>query len=163
MTRAERPHLLMLRRGSMLIPVAPLDSDRLMELPAGKPLKIVATQPRSVPQNRLYWSALQLISDNLEGSPPVEILHDVVKVKLGYTVTVPTKSGPVIIPGSIAFDKMSQADFRAFFERFKDLVATEIIPGINRAAFEREAHEMLGDPSSTTREPAGVNSAPGGV
>lgn len=152
--KAERPYLLMLRRGDMLVPVAPLDSDRVRELPAGKPLKIVATQPRSVPQHRLYWAMLQLVHDNLDNAPPIEVLHEVVKVRLGYTITVPTKSGPVTIPGSIAFDAMDQAEFRGFLEAFKTMVAKEIIPGIGKASFEREAKAILGE------EAGGVQSAP---
>jgi hypothetical protein len=141
----ERPPVLMHRRGHTLVPHAPMDLAVLEGFDAGRPLRVQITQPRNVGRHRLYWGMLALIRENLEQPVAVETLHEAIKVRLGLTMTVHLRSGPVVIPGSIAFEKMDEAEFRRFLETFKDLVRREIIPGINRTAFERQAHEMLGD------------------
>jgi hypothetical protein len=142
---SEAPPLMLFRRGSQLMPIGALDSETLMRLPAGKPLKVKVTQPRSVPQHRLYFAMLNLVCDNLDQDVTPEALHSWVKVRLGYTTTIRAKSGEVQVPVSIAFDKMDQATFRAFFDAAKELLVTQIIPGVGSDKLEREAREMLGE------------------
>ena len=47
--------------------------------------------------------------------------------------------------GSTAFDKMSQPEFRRYFDAAKALIVEHIIPGMNAPTLEREAAEMLGE------------------
>ena len=145
----ERPDLYMFRRGNFLFPCGPLDSEGLERFPKGSRLKVKITQPRSIGLHRLYWAALQLVRDNMDDPPSLDALHAAVKVRLGYVTPIKFKSGEVVqIPGSIAFDQMDEAEFRQFFERFKDLVRTKLIPGIGKQAFEAAALEMLGETAS---------------
>lgn len=163
-----RPPILMHRRGSQLIAHGPMDEEAIRALPAGKVLKVAVSQPRSVPQHRLYWAALALVCENLDIGMTTETLHKVVKVMLGYTQTIQTASGPVVIEGSIAFDAMNGGEFRAFLDGFFELVRTKIIPGINKTAFEREAREMMGAPSTLaithqpTKDAGSAEQAPAG-
>lgn len=162
-----KPPILMHRRGSQLIAHGPMDEEAIRALPVGKVLKVAVSQPRSVPQHRLYWAALALICENLDAAMTPETLHKVVKVMLGYTQTIQTASGPVVIEGSIAFDAMNGGDFRAFLDSFFELVRTKIIPGINKTVFEREAREMMGDTSTLAithqpREAGSAEQAPAG-
>lgn len=141
----EKPALMMVRRGTMLCPLSPMDSEDVMRLPAGKPLKVKATQPRSLPQHRLYWALLRLVCDNLDQPVDDKSLHKWVKLRLGYSVAIPAKSGHVYVDGSIAFDEMSQAEFRVYFDQAVDLIRREMIPGIGKAQLENEARAMLGE------------------
>lgn len=143
---SERPEILMVRRGSFLQPAAPVDSVALEAYSAGKPLKVRITQPRSIQQNRLYWSMINLVCENVDQALTPDALHEWVKLRCGVTVQIQLKSGKVdTVPGSIAFDKMSQPEFRAFFDRAKDLLVEHVIPGLGRATLEREARLMLGE------------------
>lgn len=141
----ERPPILMFRRGSQLHPVGALDTESVMRLPAGKPLRVKVTLARNIPQHRLYWAMLQLVCDNLDQPVQREALHEWIKLKLGYSVEIKAKSGTVLVPSSIAFDKMDQPTFQAFFREAVDLVATQIIPGVGKPALEAEARAMLGE------------------
>lgn len=141
----ERPAIEVVRRGGFLVPASPIDSEALEAFPQGKRLKARITQPRNVQHHRLYWAAIQLVRDNMDDPPPLETLHDAVKVKLGYTRTMTFKDGTqAIIPASIAFDKMDQGEFRAYFDAFARLVNEVLIPGLGSADLEREARLMLG-------------------
>lgn len=146
----ERPPILMFRRGTFLMPVSPADCAYVQDYPAGKQLRVRITQPRNVKANRLYWAMLQLVRDNLDNPPSIESLHAAVKMRLGYTVPIKTRLGIIEVPGSIAFDKMDEATFRDFLERFKDFIRAEVIPGLHSDAFEREALEMLGETAKET-------------
>lgn len=144
--KPERPPIWMHRRGHMLVPRAPMDEAAIEGFDLGKPLRVEIRQARNGKRHRLYWAMLALIRENLDAPIAVETLHEAIKVKLGLTITVPMKSGAVVIPGSIAFDRMSEPQFRTFLDDFVRLVRAEIIPGISNTAFERQALEMLGEP-----------------
>lgn len=141
----ERPPILMFRRGSQLHPVGALDTESVMNLPVGKPLRVKVTMARNAGQHRLYFAMLQLICDNMDQPINRDHLHEWVKIKLGYAVTIKSKSGVQIIPGSIAWDKMDQPAFAEYFRKAVDLVCAEMIPGIGKQALINEARAMLGE------------------
>jgi len=142
---AESFPILMQRVGSALRPCANMDADRIKALSPGKPLRVRVMEPRNIRRHRLYWAMLEKVAENLDPSPPIDVLHDAIKFRLGYTHTIRFASGETVeVVGSIAFDKMSEADFRVFLDRFKDLVATSILPGIDPAAWEQAASEEIG-------------------
>lgn len=142
----ERAPIIMQRRGAFLVPQAPIDGEMLEAFPAGKPLKVAVTQPRSIKAHRLYFAMLKLVADNLDGPATKEALHEWVKLRTGVSVAIPLKSGKVdIVPGSIAFDKMSEDEFRVFLEAAKTLIVEHLIPGMSKPALEHEARVMLGE------------------
>lgn len=124
-----------------------MDGERIRALPAGKALRVDVRQPRrSSPQNRLYWSLLGVVCENLDQPLEPEHLHDWLKLKLGLTVPVRKRNGEIdYVPKSVAFDKMPHDEFTAYFAKVKDLIVTQLIPGLNSAALEREARAMLGE------------------
>lgn len=143
---SDTPTIIMQRRGTFLVPEGPIDGEALAKYPAGKPLKVRLSQARSLPMMRLYWSMLQLVSENLDQPVSAETLHEWLKLKLGVSNQIKLRSGEIVsVPGSIAFDKMEQPEFRAYFEAAKALLVEHIIPGLNSSALEREARLMLGE------------------
>lgn len=143
---SERPPIACERRGSFLVPCAPMDSDQLMRFPTAKRLSVRVTQPRSVPQHRLYWSMLTLVADNLDQPITADDLHEWLKLKLGYARPVRQRNGEIVyVARSIAFDKMEQAEFREFFDKAVSMLIEHIIPGLKVADLEREARAMLGE------------------
>lgn len=127
------------------MPDAPIDGERLDAFPTGKKLRVAVTQPRSVPQLRLYWSMLHLVADNMSTEITSEALHEWIKMRCGVSVAIPLRNGQTDhVPGSIAFDKMDQDQFGRFFDRAADLIVTHLIPGLGKPALMREANLMLG-------------------
>ncbi len=146
---SERAPILVQRRGEFLIPHAPTDGERIRELPLGKPLKVVVSQPRrSNPQLRLYWSMLGLVAENLDQPVTPDALHQWLKMRLGHVSEITLRSGEIVqVPASVAFDKMEHAAFTAYFQAAKDLLVLKVIPGLKSADLEREAAAMLGEPA----------------
>lgn len=143
---SERPPMIMARRGGFLAPWTPADSLQLEKLPTGVALKVRATQPRSLPQHRLYFVMLDLVADNLDQDLTGDDLHEWVKLKVGCVKPIRLRNGDIAeVPASIAFDKMEQAEFQKFFDRAKRLLVEHVIPGIGSEALEHEARLMLGE------------------
>jgi hypothetical protein len=142
MSDKEVERALMVRRhGVFLAPESPLDAEMIAELEHGKPYRVDISHPRKLGTLRLYFGMLKLVMNNLPGfAPDVETLHEAVKIMLGRTVLV----DDVILPASISFAKMDEAEFRRYLDDFKVLLTQRLIPGASGDAFERQAMEMLG-------------------
>lgn len=143
----EKPEIYVIRRGDMLTPAGPSDGERIRELPSGKALRVEVRQPRrSSQQNRLYWSLLGVVCENLDQPIKPEDLHQWLKMRLGLTSEIRLRSGEIVeVPRSVAFDKMPHEEFQAYFDQVKTLITTVLIPGLNKEALEREALAMLGE------------------
>lgn len=118
-------------------------------------------QSRSVEHHRLLFALLRLVYHNLpEGSPyrSVDELLSAVKIATGYTSTIAGLDGAqYLVPRSIAFDKMDQAEFGAFFQDTVNVICETIIPGIDRPELFDEVLELVaGDARS--RSPSGPDS-----
>lgn len=143
----DKAPIMMVRRGDQLHPLTAFDGESLRAYPAGKPLKVEPRMPRrSSPQNRLYWSLLRLVCENLDQPTTPKALHVWLKLKLGVVEAVPLRSGKIdYVPSSTAFDAMDHGEFTAYFSAAKALITDQIIPGINSEALEREARAMLSE------------------
>lgn len=125
------------------VPTDGLTEAQLLEWPEGVS-KGAFTKPRRHAPNRLYWSLLNVVSRACD--VPAEHLHKLVKVGTGYTITYELSGGQrVPIEGSIAFDKMDEAEFRVFLQSAIDFIITQIIPEVDPGHLMREAEAMLGE------------------
>lgn len=132
------------RRGRAFYPVDGMAEAEAASLPSGKPLKATFTVPRSLPQHRLYWGMLKLVSENCELSE--DDLHQLVKYRLGYSRNVQMKNGDVVtLHGSIAFDKMDGPEFNGFMDKATDFLCQEVIPGLGHDDLLDQVKEMLGE------------------
>lgn len=137
------------RVGGALYPSDGLSDSDLSDIPARKRVKAVITEPRRQNPHRLYWAVLKIVSDNTDH--PVlsnrDRLHDLTKIKCGIVhIVKSSKTGEVYqLPGSIAFDKMDNADFRAFLDKALRFLCDEVIPGLGVADLEAQARELIGD------------------
>lgn len=140
----DSPAILMRRVGERLYPCSQMDAEAVKAYDATKVVRVKITQPRNVNQHRLYWAAVKLVHDNMDDPPPLDKLHEAIKVRLGYFSTVTFSDGSVAqIADSIAFDKMNQSDFKAYFDAFAKLVHEVIVPGLGSEVLENEARAML--------------------
>lgn len=104
-------------------------------------------QPRNVNHHRLYWALIDVVWQNIdqERYPTREDLHEAIKVSAGLRKRFELPDGTVgFIPGSIAFHKMSQPEFAAFYDRVCDIVAKYFLPGVTAEQLKRQVSEMIG-------------------
>lgn len=105
---------------------------------------------RSIRQNALYWSMLNLVSDHsdavvFQGADGARNLHDTIKRALGYIEPMYDHNGDIVgyKAKSIAFHKMKQDQFSAFFDKVQNFVFEKILPNVEQESFERELCNML--------------------
>lgn len=136
-TDREKRICLMRRKGSALLPVSQADGEIIQELGDGD-VEVTFKQRRSLPQLRKYWAMLSDVVAATDGYPTAEHLHEAIKMATGYTATITTLQGQVIVvPDSIAFSRMGPGEFRGFFERAVRLISETY--GINPVDLERIA------------------------
>lgn len=118
MAKNEKPPIYCLRRGNALTPEMQVDADLIQRLPVGQRIKVTIHTGRSPARLRFYWQLLGKLVDATDCAPNAEALHSVIKLDLGYANPVRLKSGmTVLVPGSIAFDRMTEQEFGNFLDR----------------------------------------------
>lgn len=111
--------------------IAPADAqadDALLKIPLGKPFTIRLWRERSHEQNSLYWRVLERVVEATGRWRTPEELHLALKVATGYVDKVQLLNGRlVLVPGSIAFDRMNQEEAQRFYDAALRIVADEIM------------------------------------
>ena len=138
------------RKGNVLRPADDEAREALRRISPGVPVMVDLRQRRNVRQHRLYWKLIRTVHRNLpkdlkETWPTVEKLSDAIKIALGACDGITDISGSPRhhVPHSIAFDKMDQTTFQAFFEQAVNLIRTRIVPGLAEADLEAEVMDLV--------------------
>lgn len=130
-----------------LRPVDEGGEDALRKIGHGEMVMIEVKRHRNIKHHRMFWALMTLVWEQMdtERYPTVEDLVAAVKISAGLRTRIELPNGEVgFIPGSIAFHKMSQDDFSAFYERVCDLLAKHFLPGVTSAQLREEVEIMIG-------------------
>lgn len=128
----------------------PTDSageDALRKIGNGEVVSIELKRPRNVKHHRLFWALMTIVHENMDEAryPTVEDLVAAIKIAAGLRTRIVLPNGDVgFIPGSIAFHKMSQDEFSAFYDRVCDLIAKHFLPGVTSEQLRAEVETMTG-------------------
>lgn len=102
------------------------------------------TRPRSLQHHKWFFALLKIVFDNQETYDSMDAMLIAVKVALGHCYPMTTKTGQaVMVPKSIAFNKMDETEFKRFADNFVTLVITKFLPGVNREDLEAEIFTMV--------------------
>lgn len=130
-----------------LRPADETGSDALRKVANGDFVTIEIKQPRNIHHHRLFWALMTIVWDNAdhERYPTIEDLTAAVKIASGLRTRIELPNGEIgFIPGSIAFHKMDQTAFSAFYNRVCDLVAKYFLPGVSSDSLRQEVEIMTG-------------------
>jgi hypothetical protein len=123
-----------------LIPHAPFDVEMFERYPENVPLRIQLAQPRSGPRHRLYRVTLRIIVNNTDKFSTEDALHKTLLLACNVTEPILTTEGEFIyVPSSTAFDAMPEEEFKIYFDRAMEIVASVIIPGLDLDELLKEA------------------------
>lgn len=115
--KSEKPVYCFVRKGMSLIPEMEYDERALGGIANGQRVKVDIREFRSLGRHRAYWAMLHDVVKATECALTPERLHDVIKLETGLIEHVRLPNGfMVALPGSIAFDKVSETEFIAFFQ-----------------------------------------------
>jgi hypothetical protein len=128
-----------------LLPIDDAGEAEMRRIKNGALVQIEIKQPRNVAHLRKYWALVSLVAENTERYQNAETVHEALKISVGLRTEIELPGGVKgYIPGSIAFHKMDQGEFSAFFERACDAVAKYFLPGVTSEDLKREVESMIG-------------------
>jgi hypothetical protein len=121
-------------------PHAQYDAEMLARFPKNVPLRIQLAQPRSGPRHRLYRVSLRIIVNNTDKFSTDDALHKTLLLACNVTEPILTTEGEFIyVPSSTAFNAMPEEEFKDYFDRAMEIVASVIIPGLDLDELLKEA------------------------
>lgn len=122
--RPEKPAYAFQRVNNSLVPEMSFDLAALDGIAQGERVRIEIRQWRNSGRNRAYWSMLTEVVSGCGLKLTPEKLHEVLKLENGVVELVRLPTGmTVAIPGSIAFEKMTEAEFVDFFRKAEEWLA----------------------------------------
>lgn len=130
-----------------LRPADEAGSDALSKLANGQLVTVEIKQSRNIKHHRMFWALMTIVHDNMDHGryPTVEDLTAAVKISAGLRTRIELPNGEIgFIPGSIAFNKMDQTAFSAFYSRVCDLIVKHFLPGVSSDALREEVEIMTG-------------------
>lgn len=124
MSKREKPVYGFVRKGNSLVPAMELDMAALDGVAQGELVNIEIKQFRNTSRLRAYFAILGEVINACDLPYTKEKLHEILKLQNGVIDPVTLPSGLTIaIPGSISFDKMSEAEFQSFFKKAEKWLA----------------------------------------
>lgn len=125
-SRKERPTYRFVRHGNVLRPVMNFDLQALEGIAHNEEVTVEITQGRSNRRLAAYWMMLRDCVEATDCAPSSAALHEAVKLNTGHGVPVRLKNGvELLVPGSIAFDSMTEPEFIRFFRAAEEWLARE--------------------------------------
>jgi hypothetical protein len=100
--------------------------------PVGTVVRADLHAPRSGKQQRWYRALVRTVWRHQDHYASPEAMHKAIQYRLGYFDLIQLHNGEALIePRSTAFDKMEDGEFREFVDRSWEVIAREIIPGLD--------------------------------
>lgn len=129
------------------VPASEVDAELCRGWKAGEVGVFKARKPRNGKQHRLMFALIGLVWDNLPEQYPYPnktALLNELKFQVGHFDEHRTLAGKVTyIPKSIAYDAMSQEEFRGFFDAVLAVVQKYFLPGIEDAEIRQEIERRM--------------------
>ena len=131
----DTPVIMFRRDKNKLSPSSAFDAEMFDDLPDGVDIEVTFHLRRVLSRNNLYWQMLGNIVKATEKWANSKKLHHDLKLTLGYTTkTVNHFTGEVVVSvDSTSFDEMDEIEFKVFFKRAVQLIATDL--GIDALEF----------------------------
>jgi len=128
-----------------LVPADDTAQAALAKIKLGADVQLEIKRPRNIAHHRKFWALANLVADNQEHYETAEQVVAALKAATGHCDWLPMrdKKHMVAIPRSIAFHKMDQGEFAAFYDKCIDVVASHFLPGVDSAALRDEVEEFL--------------------
>jgi hypothetical protein len=124
MSKSNKPLYAFIRRGNHLVPEMEHDVHALDGIAQGQRVRLNVSEWRNADRLRAYWALLHEAVAATGKAITAERLHQVIKLETGIVDLVRLPTGmTVAIPGSVAFENMSEAEFIAYFEEAQQWLA----------------------------------------
>lgn len=118
--------------------------DALDAIPSGVVVRAVISRPRNLKHMRKFFALLNAVFPHQDEYATLEKLRKAVICATGFAETVTLPDGRLmLVADSIAFDKMEQPEFDAFYEKAIQLILTRILPGVGKPELDQEVNDIM--------------------
>lgn len=133
--------ILVTKLGSTLRAFGDNDREQINTLESGKTYEVEIRLGRNLAFHRKYFKMLKTVYENQEQFETLEDLRTYVIMKAGYIHRIPTPKGEILLPKSISFAKMDEAEFKELYEDSGEVLARLI--GVSYPDLMNELNEFL--------------------
>lgn len=104
---------------------------------------------RSLRQLRLYWGLMRVLVDH-QIFPIEDAASDAVKIGCGHVETrvMPDTGEVFLVPKSIAFESLAQAEFNEVFEAALNLICERWLVGTDREELREQVWAIIDGPAA---------------
>lgn len=136
---SENPPIYVIRDGDRLIGEMEMDREMIREFPAGQRIRLDLRTGRVPDRLRFYWAFLREVVKATGCAPTGKALHQMVKLRTGFTDDVMLGGYIVKVPASVSFENMDEPTFAVFLREALAFIASEfgITPEDVQAANDR--------------------------
>lgn len=139
------------KRGRTLIADDESTKNALAKIKDGS---VVATDfkiPRNIKFHRKFFKLIDVVYDNQEEPKQFatkEKLRAGIKMAAGLVDQVynPVTKQTLVVPSSMAFEKMDEQEFSEFYNRAVDIILAYVLPNNDKEGLEAQVADLLGFP-----------------
>ena len=136
--------LIMRRTLTGLRPTDAIGGEALERVPLNEDVKVEITRPRRIKFHRKFFALLNAVFAHQSTYATMNTFRAAIEVALGFGETIKLPDGrTIIIPKSISFASLDQAEFEQLFDRAVELIVTRIIPGLDSDDLRREVDDII--------------------
>lgn len=137
--------LYMKRIMDRLVPADRISAELLSELAADKQLKCEVTQPRNLKHHNKFFALIHVVFPHQSAYLTRDDLRDELTIAAGHFHMVKDiRTGQMkAVADSIAFDKLDQDAFTAFYDAAVNIILTRILPGVSKRDLEDQVLAIL--------------------
>lgn len=141
---ADTPLLFRKHLGS-LKPADELAAEAVRKIGAEETVTITIKRSRNVKFHRKFYALMNLVYENQEVYPSLDIMIAAFKVAAGHCFPVMDKNGRFVamVPKSISFAKMDETAFEAFWDASVKIIVERFLRGVDRHELEAEIMSMV--------------------
>ena len=137
--------LYMKRVMDRLVPADRISAELLGELAADKQLRCEITQPRNLKHHNKFFALVHAVFPHQSAYLSRDDLRDELTIAAGHFHMVKDirTGAPKPVADSIAFDKMDQTGFEAFYDAAVNVILTRVLPGVSKRDLEDQVLDIL--------------------
>jgi hypothetical protein len=121
----ENPPIYVIRTGDRLIGEMEMDRDLIRQFPDGQRIRVDLRTGRVPDRLRFYWAFLRKVVEATGCAPTEKALHQMVKLRTGFTDDIIMGGYIIKVPSSIAFENMDEPTFGKFLQEAIAFIASE--------------------------------------
>ncbi len=122
---SENAPVYVVRLGDKLVGEMEMDREIIRAFPEGERMRVEVRTGRVPSKLRFYWAFLREVIKATECAPHDKALHQMIKLRTGFTDDIIMGGYVIKVPASISFENMDEPTFGVFLEGAIRFIASE--------------------------------------